>query len=521
MFKFIRFNKSKTEKLNRQKRKAEHEGGLKKEIILPHSLKKIEQMVRDKLPHNPSLFIKHLELHHNKIMIMFIENLTNTHMVNEHIIKPLQKMKPTHLTVQKVKETIPIIGVKHTDELNQVLDSILRGWTYFQVEGLAQVFLFDTIGIPERALGRPEIETLTFGPQVGFTERLSTNTALIRSYITDPNLCNEDVEIGKISRTQLSIFYIKGIAEVENVNTLLQRITELDIDGVVGSEMLVQLIEDNSMSIFPNMLLTERPDRVISSLMEGKIAVLVDGGSFAIVCPSTFLEFFQSPEDYYLRWNMATFVRALRMFSVFLSIVFTPLYVAALTFHYEVIPSAILVPLAQSRARVPFPPLFEAVLLELIIELLREAGARLPTKVGQTIGIVGGIVIGQAAVQAGFTSNILIMIVALSALASFTTPSYLMGTTIRIIRFPMILLAGIWGGIGIMLGICFLIIHLLRQTSIGRPYFEPIYPLRMNDLKDSMVRMPFSVLAKRPYITRGKDKSRFNPSKATKKDIDE
>ncbi|MBW9234449.1 spore germination protein, partial [Leptospira santarosai] len=183
--------------------------------------------------------------------------------------------------------------------------------------------------------------------------------------------------------------------------------------------------------------------------------------------------FFQSREDQNLRWPIASFLRILRFSAVFLSIYLTPMYVAALTFHYEIIPQSLLVPLSESRALVPFPPIIEALLLELIIELLREAGARLPTKVGQTIGIVGGIVIGTAAVQAGITSNILIIIVALSALASFTTPSYMMGNVIRVIRFPLILLAGFWGFYGIMLGFCFVLIHLIRQSSLGSPYTAP------------------------------------------------
>lgn len=297
------------------------------------------------------------------------------------------------------------------------------------------------------------------------------------------------------------------------VATLKQRVISLKIDSILDSSILAQLIEDNSLSIFPQMVLTERPDRTSAWLLNGKIAVLVDGSVQAIGCPQSFIEFFQSMEDQNVRWHISTFLRILRMIAMMLSIFFTAVYVASLTFHYEIIPQAFLVPLSESRSRVPFPPIIEALLLEFIIELLREAGARLPTKVGQTMGIVGGIVIGTAAVQAGFTSNILIIIVALGALASFTTPSYMMGNVIRILRFPLIIFAGFWGFYGLMAGFCFLLIHLLRQSSLGSPFLAPFYPLRLTDWRDSIIRLPLSFTFRRPFQTRPKDHIKYSPSK--------
>jgi hypothetical protein len=223
-----------------------------------------------------------------------------------------------------------------------------------------------------------------------------------------------------------------------------------------------------------------------------------------------------------MRWNAGSFLRILRFLAMFVSIFLTPMYVAAVTFHYEIIPPQLLVSIGQSRAGVPFPPIFEALFLELMIELLREAGARLPTKVGQTIGIVGGVVVGTAAVQAGITSNILIIFITISALASFTAPSYLMGTTIRVIRFPMIILAGMLGIIGIMFGICFMVIHLLKLTSLGRPYLTPIYPFRMEDFNKVLFRLPQNYQWKRFVSFQPKNLTRFPKRKANKKkDIDE
>ncbi|MCS0543043.1 spore germination protein, partial [Aeromonas veronii] len=228
------------------------------------------------------------------------------------------------------------------------------------------------------------------------------------------------------------------------------------------SSFISQIIVDNTNSPFPQMLETERPDRVASVLVEGKVVVLSEGSPQAIITPTTLVEFFSSFEDYFLNWYIASFVRLLRLFSVIFSILITPIYVAVLTYHHELIPRDLLATLVISRREVPLPPILEALFLEIVIELLREAGARLPAKVGQTIGIVGGIVIGTASVEAGLTSNVLLIMVALAALASFTTPVYTMGNTIRIIRFPFLLFSQLWGLIGIVVCFCFLLAHLIR-----------------------------------------------------------
>jgi len=282
------------------------------------------------------------------------------------------------------------------------------------------------------------------------------------------------------------------------------------------------MISDNHNSPFPQLLDTERPDRVVSILAEGKIAVIVDGSPHVLIGPTTLVEFFASFEDYFLNWILSSFFRIIRLFAVSFSILATPIYVAVLNYHYELIPTDLLNNFVTSRREVPVPPFLEALFLEGTIELLREAGARLPTKVGQTIGIVGGIVIGTASVEAGLTSNILLIIVALAALASFTTPVYKMGNTIRLLRFPFLMFAEMYGLLGIVLCFCFLATHLLRLTSLGRPFLEPIYPPRISDLKDAFLRMPFSMMNERPKQLRTEQPKRMDEEKSREnKDIDE
>ncbi|MDN4492568.1 spore germination protein [Ureibacillus aquaedulcis] len=448
--------------------------------------------------HSPAdLVVKYIS---ETVTITFLDFLIDGKTLNEQILPTLEKVINTSPKV--IKESLLIAEVDLVAELNQGILEMLIGAVLIHVEGHSELVIAKISSYQSRGLSAPENESQVIGSQVGFNENIATNISLIRRYITNPNLCNEKFTVGKDTRTSLSVLYIDGIAAEEHVNTVRQRISDLDILDLLDSAVLSELIDDNSISMFPQFLLTERPDRFCDGLLSGKVGIVVNGSSMAILCPYSFIEFFQSREDQNLRWPIATFIRLLRFSAILISIFFTPIYVAALTFHYEVIPQPLLVPLSESRAIVPFPPIVEALVLELIIELLREAGARLPTKVGQTIGIVGGIVLGTAAVQAGITSNILIIIIALCALSSFTTPNYLMGNVIRILRFPVIILAGFWGFLGIMLAFCFIMIHLLRQSSLGAPYMAPIYPPRWKDWSDSFVRLPLPLIRRQSVNSR-------------------
>lgn len=464
------------------------------------------QSIRDATQNPSDLIVKFIP---PNITLIYIDNLIENQTLNDHIISNLQNK--LNETPETIKDTLSISQINISSRLKVSVESIIHGSVLIHLEGYPQVIIANITKRESRNLSAPENESQVIGAQVGFNESLSTNVSLVRRYIVSPDLCIEEIKVGRRTNTSLSLLYMNGIASDQMVNTLRQRITNLNLDALLDSAVLAEMIDDNSMSVFPQMLLTERPDKFCSGLLNGKLGVIVDGSSMALVCPQSFIEFFQSQEDLNLRWQIATFARLLRFTAILLSVFLTPIYVGALTFHYEVIPQALLVPLSESRALVPFPPILEALLLEFIIELLREAGARLPTKIGQTIGIVGGIVIGTAAVQAGITSNILLIFVALSALASFTTPSYMMGNVIRLIRFPIIIAAGFWGFYGIMLAFCLILIHLLRQTSLGAPYLSPFYPPRLKDMRDSIIRMPFPLTAKRPSITRPDDQEKFNP----------
>lgn len=386
------------------------------------------------------------------------------------------------------------------DTNRDCIDGILNGEAVLFFRGRA--WRVDVSGQIGRKIEQSETETVIAGPHDGFVEELSQNIAVLRKRIRSPRLKTVRLFVGEVTKTEIVVLFIDGIANREYVDRLVERIRGVEIDGIFEGNMFVQLIDENPNSVFPQFMTTERPDGVASKLVGGRIAVVVNGSPSVIVCPTSFFDFFSSPDDYYNRWLIGSGLRVLRLIGFIVTIGFTAFYVSVTTFHYKMIPHTMLLNLVESRSKVPFPPLFEALMMETTIELLREAGARLPTKIGQTIGIVGGIVIGQAAVQAGFTSNILIIAVATSAIASFVIPSYVMSASLRLIRFGLIILAGILGNLGLFIGIGFVVIQLAGVTNLGTSYLTPVAPASFRDMLDTFIRGPFWALRARPSITR-------------------
>lgn len=449
-----------------------------------------------------------------------------TSLVDERILHEIALPKLLNGDFKKLgdaKKILPLAEVDISRNKNEIEQKLFNGAVLLTVEGEKGVCCFFSAQKENvRNISLPEIEFSVLGPKETFVESLKQNLNLIRKRIPVKELIVEEIIVGRYSKTRVAILYIEGLTNEENVNTVRQRVEGIEYDEITDSSYVMQLISDNTNSPFPQMLDTERPDRVAAALTEGKVVLLVDGSPHAVIAPTTLVEFFNSYEDYLLDWILASFIRFIRFFAIAFSVLATPAYVAILSYHYQLIPVDLLNTLVASRRMIPFPPVLEAFFLEITIELLREAGARLPTKVGQTIGIVGGIVIGTASVEAGLTSNVLLIIVALSALASFTTPVHRIGNTIRLLRFPFLIFAELWGLLGIVVCLCFVTTHLLRLTSLGRPYLEPIYPPRLHDLKEAFVRPPLSTLRERPQYLRTKKPARFSRKAAKeKKDIDE
>ncbi|MEY8189646.1 spore germination protein [Peribacillus simplex] len=459
-------------------------------------------------------------LHENSpFFIAYFKTLVKPEIIH-HDILPAVKEDELY-TLGEIKEKLSIEDLSITDNIPDIQDKLMTGnLIFYKKEGEPVCLPVPALAVEKRQVATPETEYSVVGPKEAFVESLDTNLNLVRKRLPILELQVKELMVGKLSKTRVAVVYVNGIADPENVNTVIQRIQGIEYDEVADSSFLSQMITDNKNSPFPQLLDTERPDRLAAVLAEGKVAIFSDGSPTAISGPVSLITYFAAFEDYLSIWNVASAFRLLRLFSVIFSVLASSTYVAVLTYHYEMIPRDVLSLLITSRGSIPFPPFLEAILLELAIELLREAGARLPTKIGQTIGIVGGIVLGTAAVQAGLTSNVLLIVVATGALASFTTPIYQLSNAIRLIRFPFILLAQLLGLVGVAVCFAFLMSHLLKLTSLGRPFLEPIYPLRVEDFKDSIIRLPFSKQALRPLQIRAKDRVRFQQEAPQKKEWD-
>ncbi|WP_147535763.1 spore germination protein [Bacillus marasmi] len=448
------------------------------------------------------------------LQISYYKTLIDPIVLQKSVLPCLKEHALKIKELSDLKNIVPLDGIRIIHGSNEVEKALHVGniIIYFK-EQLGEYALVDISNprLGQRETNDTQNEFSVIGPKVGFIEDLATNLHLIRDHLSSSDLIFEEMIIGTRTGTKVVLAYLDGVTYPGYVNTLKQRLTDLDVDAFFDTTQLEQMISDNSSTPFPLYITTERVDRAIGALVLGQVVLISDKSSYAFIGPATLMDFFSNPEDFYLPTFIASFFKLIRIFGMLFSIFATSFYVAILTFHYEVVPKDLLGPIIFSRANVPFPPVLEVLFLEITIDLLREAGARLPTKIGQTLGIVGGIVIGQATVEAALTSNILLIFVALAALSSYTTPIYKMSNAVRLLRYPFILLASIWGGLGIYVGLIFLIAHLARLKSLGVPYLLPLYPYRKGGVADSFIRSNYIKNDNRPWYLRPLSLKRFTP----------
>ncbi len=458
------------------------------------------------LAHTLSEFTDCADLTHRRypdieVDLVFFNHQVDQSKLHEEVMNPIMRMEKNELPSLFAQNQFTAV-----DDAKALILGILTG--NVAIFHKQDVYLIDIFGLKSRSVAQSETETVIIGAHDAFTEQSGINLSLIRQRVRSSHLKVIKLEVGEVTKTDVYLLYIKDIVNMDNVKELMKRISMVEIDAVFDTNMLLQFIDDQPNSVFPQFLTSERPEAMASKLVSGKLVAIVDGSPSALSTPTSFFEFFSSSDDINQRWMLGSASRILRFIALAITLFFTAFYVSVTTFHYEMIPDNLLITLTESRYKVPFPPLVEALIMETTIELLREAGARLPTKIGQTIGIVGGIVIGQAAVQAGLTSNILIIAVALSAIASFVTPSYIMSASIRFLRFGLILLAGIWGNFGLALGVTAIVIHLSSLTSLGSSYLTPIAPFQPKDWTDTFIIAPFRYLRERPTQNRAVNRVR-------------
>ncbi len=388
--------------------------------------------------------------------------------------------------------------LKEIENLDDAILAILTGDTVLIIDGFTTLMVIGTKGWPARGISEPNTEAVIRGPREGFTETFRFNTALVRRRIRDPKLKLKQMQVGRRSATDMGVMYIEDIAMPALVEEVQRRLKTIDIDAVLESGYIEELIEDDPYSLFPQIKATERPDKVAAALYQGQVVLLVDNSPFALIMPATFNSFFHAAEDHYIRWIPATALRMLRYIAGTLSLIAPALYIAVTSYQPGILPSKLVLSIAAAREGVPFPAVIEALIMELTFELLREAGVRLPTLIGGVVGIVGGLVIGQAAVEAGIVSPIMVIIVAITAISSFSIPDYSFSNAFRLFRFLLIFAAGFLGLYGIILALLLMLGHLVRLKSFGTPYLSPFVSFTASDFKDTFVRLPIFMMKNRP-----------------------
>ncbi|WP_125153325.1 spore germination protein [Clostridium rectalis] len=444
-----------------------------------------------------------------KALIIYIDGMGDKILLDDYVLQSLMLSKKKITNAKEIKDRILTVSdVTEIEKLSEGINAVLSGDTLMIIDGLSTGYIIATRLWPVRGVSEPSSETVMRGSRDGFTETIRFNTALVRRRIRDTRLKIISNSIGVRSKTDVAIMYIEDIAESSIVEEVESRLKKINIDCILDSGYVEQLIEDNKYSPFPQTQSTERPDVVAAALYEGRVAILVDNSPFAIVVPTTLPNLFQSPDDYYQRWIYGSVLRLIRFISIIISLVLPALYVAITSFHSNIIPTKFAYFIAASREGVPFPAFIEAIIMEVSLALLMECIVRLPKPIGATIGIVGGLIIGQAAVSAGIVSPIMIIIVALTTITSFTTPSYGVTSAFRIIRFLLIIISAIVGIYGIMIGLIVTLVHLMRLKSFGKPYLAPLVNADANDFKDVYIRVPLKNLKSRPKYMDTKDKIR-------------
>ncbi|GFZ77496.1 putative membrane protein YfkQ [Paenibacillus marchantiophytorum] len=449
-----------------------------------------------------------------KAFVVHFEGMVNLEILDRNVLTPLlaESAEEWKYTEKDLSSLISISDIREMATLTEMVAPISSGSVGLFIDGVAKGFALGLAKWEKRSIEEPSAESIIRGPREGFTETMSVNTSMLRRKIKSSSLKMVAYTVGKHTQTEVLLIYMEGIANASLVEEVSQRIADIQIDGILESGYIEGLIEDNPFSPFPQIQVTERPDVVCAALLEGKVSILVDGTPFALVAPATLFSLLQSPEDYYQRFIIGTFIRWLRYLFFFITLLLPSLYVAILTYHQEMVPTSLLLSIAKSREDIPFPALIEALLMEVSFEALREAGVRLPKQVGAAVSIVGALVIGQAATSAGLVSAPMVMVVAITGIASFMMPQYSAGIALRMLRFPIMFLSGMLGLLGLMLGFIVIVIHLSSLRSLGVPYLQPIAPMKGAELKDVLIRAPIWAMRTRPKFT-GKSNSTRLPAK--------
>lgn len=437
-----------------------------------------------------------------RIALAFLETLTDKQGISDFVLEPLNYLSFEEEDVTKVPGKIidilpAALKIEEECKWEELEKKIVTGHMILFIDGYDEAIVIEARKWSERGISEPQSESVVVGPREGFVESLITNVSLMRRRLRTPNLVMEAIPVGTTSNTNVVICYLKGVADEKLVKKVRRRIDNINVEAMYEINLVNELVSDVRYTPFRAFSTTERPDKLASALVEGRVGLIAENSPMALIIPTVFWQFFQSSEDYYEHFPLAAVNRTLRMFAFFMVVGLTALYVAIVTFHQEMVPTQLILTMAAVREPVPFPTVLEAFFLEIILEALREAGLRLPKPAGQAVSIVGALVMGQAAVEAALVSPQLVIIVALAGIASFLIPDYSFVIALRILKFGFIILAGAFGIFGLMAGYLVLGIHLTSLQSFGVPYMSPVTPFKWKDMKDVFFRAPWWAMGKK------------------------
>lgn len=483
---------------------------LKKGSIIPSKSVKDDNLtlehIKEEISNSDDLVVKEIKIVGNKkISIVCIDGLVDSLLIDQNVINPLLKMRDEanqnrqnklgkvnmSSIFKKVEDGgIPHIEMEVATKMSDVVSQVLSGCACMFVTGVTdKAIIFDVKGYEKRPISEPTNENIIKGSKESFNETIRDNTGLLRRRIRNKDLKIQEFDVGNISTTKVAVVYLEGTADKDILDCVIKQIKKIDVDSIIAPSKFEENFLSGSKSIFPSMIYTERVDKFAANLIEGEIGILIDGISIGYTVPAVFNMFFQVPEDYSFNYVMASFVRFIRYIAAFFTIFIPGFYVAIATFHPEMIPTELSLSIIKSKEGVPFTSILEVIFLLLAFEMLIEAGARLPKLIGQTISIVGGLIVGEAAVNAKFTSPAVVVVVAIAGITGFLVPNQDLSNAFRIIRIALVIVAGMMGVYGLSLGLILIIYYLAKKESFGVPYLVPFTSNKFKNLtKDTIVR---------------------------------
>jgi spore germination protein KA len=456
------------------------------------------------------------------VALVFIDGLVNSKIINDDIIKPLMFIDKETEDMKDIlgfigKSMISVSEIKEAQTFGDAVTGFLNGDAVLFLDGVSKAIIISSKGWEKRSVAEPGSEAVVRGPRESFVENLRTNTALIRRKIRNADLTFESMIIGRKTKTNICIVYISGVAKQELIAEVKKRLKGISTDSILETGYIEQFIEDSPGSIFATLGYTEKPDVAAAKLLEGRVAIVVDGTPFVLTAPLLFIESFQAAEDYYFRPYVATVTRLIRMIGYTVTILAPALYVAVTTYHQELIPTELLITAAQAREGVPFPAFVECLIMIVTFEILREAGIRLPRPVGQALSIVGALVIGESAVAAGLIGAPMVIVVAITAVSGFLVPN--LNDSAVIIRLYLLILGATFGGFGITMGLLSLLVHMSSLESFGYPYLSPTAPFDFEDQKDTLIRAPIWMMISRPKgMADDRQRKKYTPPPTSSED---